>query len=346
MNIQTNTLALLTAAAMAGVLSAGSAWAVVPQDTSALKSTPDSFDKKVTPYIIPPADGNDRGGNRSCADVGKAYFGDPLYYTCYSVKKDYPFANTPEIFGPAPGLPETCANSISVTVTDKTYVAWSSTAPTGAAIIKGTNAANTYVYVPQAYGDSGLASPVAGGSNMPGNLSNIGGFCWKPVNEPPQQCFEDETAWSANGSKAGESRYNEKGNWATYTAYDGQEKTVTLFAGQNIDVGSVKFSTSVEEKITITVNLTGNWVFGVNYELDEEGNLKLDEGGNPIRDDNLKVQDYIKGTDGKGPSGNPAPGLFAHKAVCTSSPCTIDVPKNDFYGVHIDVALPVACPDQ
>ncbi|SDY53921.1 hypothetical protein [Nitrosomonas halophila] len=137
----------------------GGAVAVVPQDQSAVASTPISTTQDVTPYIIPPADGNDRGGNRSCADVGKAYFGNPLYYQCRTDKKDYPFANNPEVFEPAAGLPDECANSISVTTIDNTFVNWNSTAPVGAAIIKGGPAANTYVYEPQVTHDTGLASP-------------------------------------------------------------------------------------------------------------------------------------------------------------------------------------------
>jgi hypothetical protein len=330
---------LLAAAAIAAMLAGGTALAgqVVPQDQSAIKSTPTSTTQEITPYIIPPADGNDRGGNRSCADVGKAYFGNPLYYECRSDKKDYPFANSPEIFTPADGLPAECANEIEVTVTNDTFVDWISTAPVGAAIIKGGNAANTYVYEPQVTVDTGLASPPVGGGFA--ELSNIGGFCWNPVDQPPEECFEDDTAWAANGDQSGEFRYNPRGNWATYTEYEGEEKTVTLFAGQTTDVGTVTFSDPVDDEVEITVNLTGGWVFGVNYELDEEGNLKLDDEGNPIRDANLKVQDYATA-----PSGNPAPGLFMHKEVCTDSPCTIVVPENNFYGVHVDVATPVACP--
>lgn len=60
-----------------------------------VSSLPISTLENVTPYIIPPADTQERGGNRTCADVGKAYFGNPLYYQCYTDKKDYPFSNIP-----------------------------------------------------------------------------------------------------------------------------------------------------------------------------------------------------------------------------------------------------------
>lgn len=314
----------------------GGAMAVVPQDQSAVASTPMSETQEVTPYIIPAADGNDRGGNRSCADVGKAYFGSPLYYLCRTDKKDYPFANSPEVFEPAAGLPVECANSISVN-TDGTLVDWISTAPVGAAIIKGGPAANTYVYEPQVTLDTGLASPPVSSGDF-AELSNIGGFCWNPDEGGEEECFQDETAWAANDNEPGSLRYTDRGNWATYVEYSAG-KEVTLFAGQHINVGTVTFSAPDGNIVTITINLSGNWVFGINYELDEDGNLKLDEDGNPIRDDNIKVQDYADA-----PSGNPAPGLFMWKKVGNGQVGEIEVPLNNFYGVHVDVALPVECP--
>jgi hypothetical protein len=127
------------------------------------------------------------------------------------------------------------------------------------------------------------------------------------------QCFVfcGETAWAANANKPLEYRYTLRGNWATYVQY--AVKTTTLFAGQTIPVGTVEFSASVDGKVTIKVTLTGGWEFKAAYE-------------------NLKVQDYDKA-----PSGNPSPGLFAWKKICTGSPCTIVVPANKFYGVHADV---------
>jgi hypothetical protein len=130
------------------------------------------------------------------------------------------------------------------------------------------------------------------------------------------QCyvFDGETAWAANGDKPLELRYTKRGNWATYVKYEGA-KTTTLFAGQTIDVGSVGFSAPVDGNVTITVELNDPWEFEDVLE-------------------NLKVQDYKKA-----PSGNPEPGLFAHKKTCdaASSSCSIVVPVNNFYGVHVNV---------
>lgn len=134
------------------------------------------------------------------------------------------------------------------------------------------------------------------------------------------QCliFKGETAWAANGHKPGELRYTSRGNWATYVKYQGfaaTGKTTTLFAGQTINVGSVNFSAATGGQVVITVSLTGAWEF---EDVSE----------------NLKVQDYATA-----PSGNPAPGLFAHKKTCDveSNACEIVVPQNNFYGVHVNV---------
>jgi hypothetical protein len=130
--------------------------------------------------------------------------------------------------------------------------------------------------------------------------------------------FEGETAWAANGNKPGELRYNQRGNWATYVKYDGLEKTTTLFAGQNIDVGTVTFSAPDNGYVSITVNLKDGWEFEDVAEY-------------------LKVQDYAAA-----PSGNPAPGQFDHKI---SDGNTIIVPQNNFYGVHVNVGTWVPDPN-
>ncbi len=129
------------------------------------------------------------------------------------------------------------------------------------------------------------------------------------------QCliFRGETAWAANGDMPRELRYNQRGNRATYVAY--AQKTTTLFAGQHIDVGSVTFSGVSNGEIEITINLTGGWWFA-------------DSAGN------MRIQDHASA-----PSGNPAPGRFAHKgsADSTQSSFSLSVPLNNFYGVHVDV---------
>ena len=130
--------------------------------------------------------------------------------------------------------------------------------------------------------------------------------------------FAGETAWAANANTPLEYRFQDPGNWATYVDFVGFEvsgKTTTLFAGQTIDVGTVRFSPVADGYVTITLSLSGDWEFADAAE-------------------NLAVQDYDSA-----PSGNPAPGLFDHKMDCDAalSTCTIVVPANGYYGVHANV---------
>lgn len=141
-------------------------------------------------------------------------------------------------------------------------------------------------------------------------------FCYSLVGT----CYEEETAWTAGAP------YNteKKGNWATYTAYDGTETTVNIVAGKNTVVGTATFSApDANGNVTITINLTGA-IF--HYDVND-----------PLYDDNLKVQDYASE-----PSGNPAPGTFDWKTRIEPGSTTgsIVVPANYYYGVHLDVAVP------
>jgi hypothetical protein len=124
--------------------------------------------------------------------------------------------------------------------------------------------------------------------------------------------FKGETAWAANGDTAGQLPYP-GANWATYVKYDGVAKTTTLFAGQTIPVGKVHFSAPKDGKIKISIELEGKWVLANVLE-------------------NLKVQDYKDA-----PTSSPSPGLFDWKKTCSGTTCSIEVPLNDFYGVHVEV---------
>jgi len=251
-------------------------------------------DGGITPYII---EGENQGGNRTCAEVGKVFFGDPNYYEFSSDRVNFENGSFDPLF----------PTGLTVT-TDGTYVSWSSTFGIGAVIVKGSDDANVYVYDPQAKSDSGLASPY-NASGKPAGLSNLT-FCWNP---------EDECVWMGETAWAAGTRYTTKGNWATFTSYSGEEKLVTLFAGQTKPAGTVLFSAPTEGKVTIKINLNTGWRFA---DVEE----------------NVKIQDYATA-----PSGNPAPGLFAWKAYAVSSPFSIEVPLNNFYGVHINVENRV-CP--
>lgn len=133
--------------------------------------------------------------------------------------------------------------------------------------------------------------------------------------EDNQECWEDETAWAAGN------RYVDRGNWATYTPYVANS-TVTLYAGQTMEAGTVHFSAAVGGEVIITITLNAGWRFYDDPDME-----------------NVKIQDYEIA-----PLGNPDIGNFAHKGYATSSLFEITVPANNFYGVHVDVEQLVDCP--
>jgi hypothetical protein len=257
----------------------------------ALANTPSSptSDGGVVPYIV---DNPGPGGNVTCEQLGYELSSERVNYDDETGNFDADFPN-----------------GIDVTVTDDVFVEWSSGFPIGAVIVKGSNQANVYEYIPQALGDSGLSAP-PNASGDPAGLSNLT-FCWNPSHD---ECWQDETAW-ADGT-----RYTNRGNWATYTPYVAGS-SVTLYAGQTMEAGTVAFGPVVDGMVEITITLNEGWRF------------------NPEEDENVKIQDYAFA-----PSGNPNPGGFAHKAFADASPFTISVPANSFYGVHVDVEFRVACP--
>jgi hypothetical protein len=132
----------------------------------------------VTPYII---DGENPGGNRTCAEVGTAFFGDADYYESFSARVNYEDGTFDAAFPPG----------FSVTVTDGISVTWAYAMHSGlAVIVKGSAAANVYVYETQTKSDSGLAAPVNASTGSAG-LSNLT-FCWNPETE-------DEGQWCSPG---------------------------------------------------------------------------------------------------------------------------------------------------
>lgn len=120
------------------------------------------------------------------------------------------------------------------------------------------------------------------------------------------ECSGSETGWATGP------RYTTRGNWATYTPY-AANSTVTIFAGQNNNAGTVQFSPVVNGEVTLTINLTGGWHFADANE-------------------SLKIQDYASA-----PSGNPSPGQFAWKFNATGTGIIVTVPANNFYGIHLDL---------
>jgi hypothetical protein len=174
----------LTVIAAAGLVLSAAAAASLPGMPSAPTSA-----GGITPYII---DGTSPGGNRTCEEVGLAFYGDADYYEFSSAR-----VNFDEVFD------VDFPTGLTVN-TDGTYVSFTSTFFIGAVIVKGGNDANVYVYDPARLHDSGLASPINASGN-PAGLSNIT-FCWNPPDEEPQWCSPGYWrqphhlwAWAATG---------------------------------------------------------------------------------------------------------------------------------------------------
>lgn len=208
--------------------------------------------------------------------------------------------------------------TITISNNDGYSFDWTSEWPVSCVIVKGGPSANVYCYSSGSYGDTELFAPTNPNNNNPYGISHVT-FCY---NEP-DMCYEEETAW-AEGA-----RYVNRGNWAMYVDYYGLEKTVELIAdyGNYVHAGTVTFSAPVDGWVTISVNLTGGAIFY--YDLND-----------PLCDDNLKVQDYAQE-----PTKTPSPGRFEWKTRIEPGSTTgsIVVPENNFYGVHLDIALPVPC---
>ena len=121
------------------------------------------------------------------------------------------------------------------------------------------------------------------------------------------ELWADETAW-ADGD-----RYENPGNWATYTEY-AADTTVTLYAGQTYEAGTVNFAPDNGD-VAITITLNSGFRFA---DVPE----------------NVKVENYASA-----PSGNPSPGGFSDKDYADPEDNTFEiiVPLNNFYGVHVDV---------
>lgn len=134
---------------------------------SAVASAPISSMAEAVPVII---DGANRGGNRTCEEVG-VHFGTTFEFSSARVNYE------DDMFeGAFPA-------GLSVS-TDGTFVSFTSTFPIGAVIVKGSNAANVYYYPEGIFADTGLSSP-DNASGSPAGLSNIT-FCWNAPDDEPE----------------------------------------------------------------------------------------------------------------------------------------------------------------
>lgn len=189
-----------------------------------------------------------------------------------------------------------------------------------AVIVKGSNASHIYNYGSGATSDSGLVAPV-NASGKPAGLSNIT-FCGD--DDDDDRVIDEICEWSGETAWADGDRYVRRGNWATYTSYQAGA-TVTVYAGQTVDVGTVEFGPVVDGKVEITITLKPG--VRLAQEYDEDGN----ELG--VAPEAVKIQGY-----GSAPSGNPAPGGFT---TYKGNELVITVDADAFYGIHLDVEIEV-----
>ena len=217
------------------------------------------------------------------------------------------------------------ANIITVSNSDGHTFSWSSEYQMCAVIVKAGSAANVYYYPEGTCSGSGLLGPV-NNSGTNAAISHVT-FCWRDATcdqeEEEETCYSDETAWAAG------ERYAKRGNWATYTAYPGDGQSVNIYAGKTNLAGTVTFNDNNDGTVDLVIQLSNDFIFY--YDL-------LSQTAN----ENIKVQDYKTA-----PKGNPAPGKFEYKGTANigANSYTITVPKNNYYGIHLDVAEEVECDD-
>lgn len=138
-----------------------------------------SNEQHVAPVII---EGENNGGNITCAEVGIVLKNDDEYFDLCGEKIDYSGSSF------AGEFPE----GLNVTVTDGTFVSFEAKDcieiegklyKVGAVIVKGSNAANIYFYPDGILIDGNLSSPV-NNSGKPAGLSNLS-FCFVECSPKP-----------------------------------------------------------------------------------------------------------------------------------------------------------------
>lgn len=213
-------------------------------------------------------------------------------------------------------------NVITISNATRSTFDWSSEYPVCAVIVKASTRAYVFQYPGGSYGDTGLYSPLNPNNGNPFDISHVT-FCYDQVDV----CWEEETAWTSG------SNYVNRGNWAMYSTYD------ELVAGVEIIADGGSCPTVIG---TATLTDLDNGLVSIDIVL--EGAIFYYDVGDPLLDNNLKVQDYSDVP----PRRNPAPGRFDWKVRVEpgSSTGSIVVPANNFYGIHLDVALPCGHCDQ
>lgn len=219
----------------------------------------------VIPYIIP---GANRGGNRTCAEVGTAFKGDADYFDFCGDKIDY---EDGEFAGKFPaGLIVTVDGKFVSFETDGCLLIDGKNYKVGAVIVKGSADANVYFYSDGSTGDEGLAAPV-NASGGPAGLSNLT-FCFVECDEEPEQLViavkafyrMDDSYYPYEAGKysatlsEGEYLFTGSGcSWLGFNKYP----DVTTFAMMDLYYRTNVGTVTVEEELNslkVTVKLIGN----------------------------------------------------------------------------------------
>jgi hypothetical protein len=216
---------------------------VLPVLAAKVASTPIS-DEGIVPYIIDGYSGpSSQGGNRTCADVGIEFYGDADYYEFSSARYNYP--TIPGTIGP-----------FSVQITNGTYVSWQDGFVDAAFIVKGSAAANVYVYDGSLDSDSGLASPPAGSG--PAGLSNLT-VCWNgevdfeklDVSKTVVTTYDREHFWAIDKWVETENGYTEEGEAKIWLFTDSSgDETATWYVDVTYE-GYQDYGWNVSGTITI-----------------------------------------------------------------------------------------------
>lgn len=259
-------------------------------------SSPVSDIDEVTPYII---DGENRGGNRTCAEVADFFGLYPNPFLC-SEKIDY-----------NGGFEGTFPEGLNVEVTGGTYVSFSmedcielpgmeGLYKVGAVIVKGSNQANVYFYgefnedtetwsVIGTKEDSGLSAPL-NPNGKPAGLSNLT-FCFIKVDNviavKSYYFIGEENVSSGRAVSDGNLAFPGNGYWCDtwglgYNFYPSTKSFNMVKAGTSTVVGTV--TVDVDGVVTISMNegliLDESWVYvGTLYDLQ---NNDLSSDGCPL----------------------------------------------------------------
>ncbi len=221
------------------------------------------------PYIIP---GENRGGNRTCAEVAAAFELVPNPFLC-GEKVDYSGDDFASKF----------PSWLHVTVTDGTFVSFMMEEcalingkyyRVGAVIVKGSSAANVYYYPDGTFSDSGLASPL-NASGGPAGLSNLT-FCFIECKEELPELvivlktyIDAEIAEWAGTNGVGSEINSLHLGYLNYD-FDG-DNSFTLYANANtsLPVGTLAASDYIENDIHyLEVEITfynENYLFNDSY---------------------------------------------------------------------------------